>query len=66
MESYEKKISTFCGLWEDYPRHIYRMEFRIEMGQLVGYSNFYNGKALASFDGNIINMIIVHFNPISK
>lgn len=36
------------------------MEFRIEMGQLVGYSNVDGGKALASYDGNLINMIIVH------
>jgi hypothetical protein len=60
MEIYEEKLSAFCGLWEDYPHHYYRMEFRIEMGQLVGYSNIDGRKALASYDGNIINMIIVH------
>jgi hypothetical protein len=34
------------------------MEFRLEQGQLVGYSNGNQGKALASFDGQLINMII--------
>lgn len=60
MEIYEQKLSAFCGFWEDYPQHRYRMEFHIEIGQLVGYSNVHGGKALASYDGKLINMIIVH------
>ena len=60
MEIYEQKLLVFCGVWEDYPRHHYRMEFRIEMGQLVGYSNVHGSKAVVSYDGHLINMIIVH------
>jgi hypothetical protein len=60
MKIYESKLSAFCGFWEDYPHHRYRMEFRIEMGQLVGYSNANDGKASASYDGKLINMIIVY------
>jgi len=60
MDIYERKLLAFCGLWEDYPRRHYRMDFRIEMGQLVGYSNINNRKALASYDGHLINMIIIH------
>ncbi|UJR20593.1 hypothetical protein I4U23_023718 [Adineta vaga] len=60
MDLYERKLATFCGLWADYPCQHYQMEFRIEMGQLIGYSNVYGSKALASFDGNLINMIIIH------
>jgi hypothetical protein len=36
------------------------MDFRIEMGQLVGYSNIDGRKALVSYDGKLINMIIIH------
>ncbi|CAF2496704.1 unnamed protein product [Rotaria sp. Silwood2] len=60
MDKYEEQLIAFCGLWEDYPHNRYRMEFCIEMGQLIGYSNINNSKALASYDGRIINMIIVY------
>ncbi|CAF1457891.1 unnamed protein product [Rotaria sordida] len=60
MKIYEEKLIAFCGLWEDYPHHRYRMKFCIEMGQLVGYSNINDSKALASYDGRLINMIIVY------
>lgn len=36
------------------------MEFRIEMGQLIGYSDVHQGKALTSYDGQLINMVIVY------
>lgn len=57
---YQNKLSAFVGIWEDHPRHQYQTEFRLENGQLVGYSSVDEGKALASLDGNIINMVIVH------
>ncbi|CAF0796025.1 unnamed protein product [Adineta ricciae] len=60
LDLYEQKLLAFCGLWEDYPDRFYQMEFRIEMGQLVGYSNVNGSKALASFDGTLINMIIIY------
>lgn len=60
MEIYQTKLSALCGSWEDHPRHQYRMEFRLEMGQLVGYSNTDQGKALAKFDGQSITMVIGH------
>ncbi|CAF4115183.1 unnamed protein product, partial [Rotaria sordida] len=44
MKIYEEKLIAFCGLWEDYPHHRYRMKFCIEMGQLVGYSNINDSK----------------------
>jgi hypothetical protein len=38
------------------------MEFRLEMGQLIGYSNDGQGKAWANFDGHLINMVIGQLN----
>lgn len=57
---YKGKLLDFCGLWEDYPNHHYRMEFHIEMGELIGYSNMYGGKAFTSYDGKLLDMIIIH------
>ncbi|CAF0855318.1 unnamed protein product [Adineta steineri] len=66
IEIYEKKLLAFCGLWEDYPRRYHRMEFRIEMGQLVGYSNVHGSKAIANFDGRLIHMIILHETELGR
>lgn len=63
---YKTKLLDFCGLWEDYPNRHYRMEFRIEMGELIGYSNIYGGKAYTSFDGKLLDMIIIHPKEVRR
>ena len=60
MDAYEKQLSVFCGLWEDSPKRAYRMRFCIEMGELIGYSDGIQSKAFASYDGHVLNMIIVY------
>ena len=63
---YKSKLLAFCGLWEDYPSHCHRMEFSIEMGELIGYSNVHDGKAYARYDGQLIHMIIVHPKEVNR
>ena len=55
MDVHENQLSAFCGLWEDYPTHTYRMRFCIEMGRLIGYSYGHQSKAFATYDGHKIN-----------
>jgi hypothetical protein len=57
---YKAKLLDYCGIWEDYPNRRYRMEFHIEMGELIGYSNICGSKAFANYDGKLLNMIIIH------
>ena len=66
MDVHENQLSAFCGLWEDYPTHTYRMRFCIEMGRLIGYSYGNQSKAFATYDGHIINMIIVHLKQTMR
>ena len=66
LSIYKAKLLDFCGLWEDYPNRHYRMEFRIEMGELIGYSNVYGGKAYTRYDGKLLDMIIIHPKEVHR